>query len=125
MTKEYFMKQKKTWILLVLLFFGAFCFGCGVLYGQFMLTQKGFVYEENALAESDEVRSVSVSDQVNINTASVEELMSVSGIGEVTAEKIIASREEEGAFDDVHDLVARGILGEGKLEQISAYLRVD
>ncbi|MBR5329776.1 MAG: helix-hairpin-helix domain-containing protein [Firmicutes bacterium] len=90
-----------------------------------MLTQKGFVYEENALAESDEVRSVSVSDQVNINTASVEELMSVSGIGEVTAEKIIASREEEGAFDDVHDLVARGILGEGKLEQISAYLRVD
>lgn len=124
MTKDNHMKQKKTWILLVLLLFGALCFGGGVLYGQFMLTEKGFVYEENTWIEENGT-SVSVSDQVNINAASVEELMSVSGIGEVTAEKIIASREEEGTFDDVYDLVARGILGEGKLEQISAYLMVE
>lgn len=119
------MKQKKTWILLFLLFFGTMCFGGGVLYGQHMLVEKGFVYEENASGGFGRGQEASVSEKVNINNASTAELQKVPGIGAVTAEKIINAREEEGEFDDVHSLVDRGIIGEGKLEQISAYLTTE
>lgn len=117
-------KEKKTYIFLILLVFGALCFGGGVFYGQYMLTERGFVYEENA-DDAEQVSSVEVPDLVNLNTASAKELEKIPGIGAVTAKKIINSREEEGDFDDVHGLVERGILGEGKLEQVAPYMKVE
>lgn len=117
-------KEKKTYIFLILLVFGALCFGGGVFYGQYMLTERGFVYEENA-DDAEQVSSVEVPDLVNLNTASAKELEKIPGIGAVTAKKIINSREEEGDFDDVHGLVERGILGEGKLEQVAPYMKAE
>lgn len=133
------MKEKKTWILLLLLFFGALCFGGGVFYGQFMLTEKGFLYEEAAADNGDqkeeEVDIPTESDQnndndkaagkVNLNKASAGELQMVPGLGAVTAEKIVTSRNGDGAFPDVHELVERGILGEGKLKQLAPYLEAE
>jgi competence protein ComEA len=50
--------------------------------------------------------SGSVSDaKVNINTASASELEALPGIGEVTAQRIIAFREANGPFHSVDDLV--------------------
>lgn len=124
MAKDLKLKEKKTYIVLILLVFGALCFGCGVLYGQYMLTEKGFVYEEKT-AESERGSANPITVAINLNTASREELETVPGIGSVTAKKIINSREEEGNFDDVYNLVERGILGEGKLEQIAPYLKTE
>jgi len=42
--------------------------------------------------------------KININTATVEELTQLKGIGEKTAEKIIQFREEHGLFKNVADL---------------------
>lgn len=44
------------------------------------------------------------SAKVNINTATVEELMSLKGIGEKKAESIIEHREKDGPFATIEDL---------------------
>lgn len=133
------MKENKTRILLLLLFFGAICFGSGAFYGQFMLTEKGFVFEEAAEEAGDTEESVPTKNasgaehekrndtttKVNINQATVDDLQAVPGLGAVTAEKIVSSRNDAGDFENINDLVERGILGKGKLEQIAPYLEAE
>lgn len=53
---------------------------------------------------------------VNINAADVTELEKLTGIGGVLAERIIAYREEYGAFASPDDLLAVSGIGEAKLE---------
>ena len=49
-------------------------------------------------------------EMVNINTATVKQLQKVDGIGKKIAVKIVAYREEHGAFSSVDDLLkVRGI----------------
>ncbi|HEY8526893.1 MAG TPA: helix-hairpin-helix domain-containing protein, partial [Acidimicrobiales bacterium] len=55
---------------------------------------------------------------VNINTATLDELDTLPGVGPATAEAIIAHREQNGPFTSVDQLLdVRGI-GEAKLEQL-------
>ena len=55
---------------------------------------------------------------VNINTATVEELQALPGIGETLAERIVAYRTTYGAFESVGALVNVEGIGEIKLETI-------
>ena len=57
-------------------------------------------------------------DKVNINTASAEELMTLSGIGEAKAESIIRYREENGGFETPEDLMKISGIKEGVFEKI-------
>jgi len=52
------------------------------------------------------------SEKLNINTATVEQLQGVKGIGPKTAEAIVAYRTEHGAFKSVDEL--EGVKGIGK-----------
>lgn len=56
--------------------------------------------------------------KVNINIATVEELMTLPGIGEVLAGRIVVYREEHGAFESVEELLNVSGIGEKKLEAI-------
>lgn len=116
------MAQSKTKIILIALFFGAFCFGAGVFFGQHLLIGQGFVYEEGASAGE---QASPGGEQVNINTAEAAALREVRGIGSVTAEKIVESREEDGRFEEVRDLVTRGIMGETKYGEVEAFLTAE
>ena len=51
---------------------------------------------------------------ININTASMEKLMKLDGIGEGTAKKIIKYREENGYFNEIEDLKKVSGIGENK-----------
>lgn len=54
---------------------------------------------------------------INLNTATQKELEALPGIGEVTARRIIASREADGAFANVDELRRAGVR-ESVIEQI-------
>ena len=56
--------------------------------------------------------------QVNINTASAEELQTLSGIGEATSSAIVKDREENGPFGAIEDLMRVTGIGEKKYEKI-------
>ena len=55
--------------------------------------------------------------QVNLNTATPEELEALPGIGEVTVQKLVAARQER-PFTSLQDAVDRGVINRGQLEDI-------
>lgn len=62
---------------------------------------------------------------VNINTATVEELQTVKGIGPAKAKAIVEYREKNGAFKSVDDLDHVKGIGKGILEKIRPEVSVD
>ena len=61
---------------------------------------------------------VATSTKVNINTASAEELMTLSGIGPTKAQAIVDYRTNNGAFATVDDLINVSGIGEKTLAKI-------
>ncbi len=64
-------------------------------------------------------------ETVNINTATVKQLQKVTGIGKKTAVKIVAYREEHGAFGSVADLKKVKGIGKKTLGKAKDQLSVD
>ena len=62
---------------------------------------------------------------VDINSAGIEELMSLPGIGEKTAEKIIIKRNELGRFNSEEDIMLVPGIGSKTFEKLSPHLRVN
>ena len=62
--------------------------------------------------------------QVDINKASVEQLVTIPGVGEATARRIVAFREEHGPFRRVEDLMKVKGIGEKSLEKLRPYVKV-
>ena len=58
-------------------------------------------YNENSSSQNNN----NVSNIININSASLGELMTLSGIGESKAKAIIKYREENGKFISVEDII--------------------
>jgi competence protein ComEA len=61
---------------------------------------------------------------VNINTASLEQLMTLPGVGPATAEKILEYRHAHGGFSSVEELMAVKGIGPKKLEGMRKYVRL-
>ena len=63
-----------------------------------------------------------VNQTININTATLEELMSINGLGEAKAKAIIKYREENGYFKIIDDLLNVSGIGEALFEKIKEYI---
>ena len=55
---------------------------------------------------------------VSLNSATAEELTELKGVGEVTAQAIVAYREEHGGFKNVEELLEVSGIGPAKLAQL-------
>lgn len=65
------------------------------------------------------------SKKININQATKTELMSLPGIGEAMAERIIMYREDHGPFLSVDNLVSVKGIGKKKLENLAPYITTE
>lgn len=68
--------------------------------------------------------STALSTKVNINTATIDELASLPGIGETLAQRIVAYREENGDYYSIYELEVISGIGDGKLEAIKDLITV-
>ena len=78
---------------------------------------------ENTKAEKSETELVTVSDKVNINTATKEELMSLQGIGEVLSERIIEYRKN-AKFNSIDEIQQVKGIGEKTFEKLKDSITV-
>ena len=60
--------------------------------------------------------------KLNINTATAAQLQDLSGVGPVLAERIVAYRQENGAFTTIEQLLLVEGVGETLLENISDHI---
>lgn len=63
--------------------------------------------------------------KININTASVETLTEIKGIGQKTAEKIVNFREANGDFQSIEEITKVSGIGKSKFEDIKENICVE
>lgn len=80
--------------------------------------------EPGPTSSSSGTVAAGVATLVNVNTATAEELETLPGIGEVLAAAIIQYREEHGPFTSVDQLVDVSGIGEVTLEEIRELVTV-
>lgn len=89
------------------------------------------VVDDSAYSKADLTDSLGDKDNenlkssFNLNTATFEQLQTLSGIGEVKAKNIIAMREELGGFSDLRQLLDVSGIGKVTYEKIIPYLYID
>ena len=88
-------------------------------------TQTTWRVVPRAQARQEECMSVSMPQgPVNVNTALLEELDTLPGIGPVLAERIVAWRDENGPFTAVDELGEVSGIGPAVLEDVRDLVRV-
>ena len=75
------------------------------------------------ITEKEEIKNEE-NELVSINTASKDELMTLSGIGESKANSIIEYREEHGIFEAIEDIMNVSGIGESAFEKIKNQITV-
>lgn len=75
-------------------------------------------------SSSDTKNKELLEKSININTADIELLIRLPGIGIKTAEKIIELRNLKGGFSNINELLEVRGIGEVKLETIKKYLYI-
>lgn len=76
--------------------------------------------DDTAMASSQ----AAVLKKININTATKTELMTLPGIGEATAERIMLYREEKGPFKKINDMRKVKGIGEKKFDKLKSHIEV-
>ncbi|MBQ6997177.1 MAG: helix-hairpin-helix domain-containing protein [Oscillospiraceae bacterium] len=115
------MKNRGVWLLLIVMIIFA-----SILIGFFLGRNTGRA--EIRISRLPQATSATGAtqppDKVNINTAGVEELQKLPGIGAVLAQRIVDYRSENGPFETVTELTMVSGIGVEKLNQILDYITV-
>lgn len=79
---------------------------------------------EQGIVQENTDTDTSAGMKININTASKEELMTLTGIGEVRAVAIISYRQAHGAFGDIEELMQVEGIKQGTYDKIKDQITV-
>ncbi len=85
-------------------------------------------FDENAvldLVEDASGQTESSGELVNINTAGIEELTTLNGIGEKKAQAILTYREEQGLFGTLEDIKNIPGIGDKTFENLKPYITIN
>lgn len=122
------MKKGKATILTALVLF--ICVSLGFFLGRNTIRKPVFESSipsakaiNNTLVHEDTSKTSSPG-QININTASSQQLQMLPNIGEVLAERIIEYRESFGPFTNVEDLMLVEGIGEKRIEALREYVTI-
>lgn len=74
--------------------------------------------------ESNKKEQTEDKNLISINTGTVEELMTISGVGESRAKAIIKYREENGEFKTIEDIKNVSGIGDALYSKIKDYIKV-
>ena len=86
------------------------------------------VTAEDRIANTGDVsgtRNKIENTKVNLNTADIEELMTLSGVGEAKAESILQYREKVGEFQSIEELKNVSGIGDAMFERIKEDITVE
>lgn len=86
--------------------------------------QQLYVASEEEAKAQNSAGSISTEGKVNINKASREELMTLSGIGEAKADAIIRYREQNGSFKSIEEIMEIEGIKEGVFHKIEDQITV-
>lgn len=87
-------------------------------------------YEQELLDFSNDNYSERDNDQysdlkININNATIEELILLPGIGEKTAKNIVSFREQNGRFSIIDDITKVPGIGSKKFKKLRSYIIIE
>ncbi len=122
--KEQEKKEKLKFLAVVLFFFIS-----GILYshsfhnGSLDMGER-IAADEIGTAAGEMASAEKLLEKIDINTATVEEFISLAGIGEGRAADIIEYREEHGAFQRIEDIMKVSGIGEKTFEEIKERITV-
>lgn len=85
---------------------------------------QGETLEDSAEVQDSE-QTQQEDGKVNLNTATEEQLMTLTGIGQAKARSIIAWREEHGGFSKIEDLMEIEGIKEGVFSKIKDSIKVN
>ena len=117
-------KEKIKFLVVVLFFLISGVVYSHSFYGGSLDMGKEIIADEIGIVSETVTPAEEILGKVDINTANMAELMTLSGIGESRAADIIKYREENGDFSRIEDIMLVSGIGEKTFEEIKEQITV-
>ena len=117
-------KEKIKFLVVVLFFLISGVVYSHSFYGGSLNMGKEITADEIGIVSEAVTPAEEILGKVDINTANMAELMTLSGIGESRAADIIKYREENGDFSRIEDIMLVSGIGEKTFEEIKEQITV-
>ena len=115
--------KKQGWILIGNT--GAFlCLLLGIFLGRNL--NRSYITVQNAVTAQTQATvdgTVAYDGKIDINTATLQQLQLLPGVGEAIAQRIVDYRTEHGKFATVEELMNVSGIGEKKFEDLRNYVK--